>query len=79
MRADVVVLGTDRPELWGASPVDLHDLVAFGASRAHVRHVFVDGEHLVADGQLALLDFDEIRREADRSSQALLERSGLTL
>lgn len=77
-RADLVVLGLDRPELWAASPVDLHDLIAFSASGAHVRHVFVEGEHLVDEGRLTHLALDKIRSEADRASRALLERSGLS-
>lgn len=77
-RADLVVLALDRPELWAASPVDLHDLIAFSASGAHVRHVFVDGEHLVDDGRLTHFALDKIRSEADRASRALLERSGLS-
>ncbi|MCP3963295.1 MAG: amidohydrolase family protein [bacterium] len=76
-RADLVVLAAERPELWASPQADLHDLVAFSASRAHVRHVFVDGEQLVEDGRLGHLDLDTIRREADRSCAALLERSGI--
>ncbi len=78
-RADVVVLATDRPELWAAPQADLHDLVAFSATRAHVRHVFIDGEQLVEDGQLTHLDYGEIRREADRACGALLRRANLEL
>ena len=78
-QADLVVLATDRPELWASPQADLHDLVAFSASRAHVRHVFVGGEHLVEDGRLTHLDLTEIRREADRACAALLERAGLEL
>ncbi len=77
--ADLVVLATDRPELWAAPQADLHDLVAFSASRAHVRHVFVGGEQLVEEGRLTHLDLSEIRREADRACAALLERAGLDL
>ncbi len=78
-RADLVVLATDRPELWAAPQADLHDLVAFSASRANVRHVFVDGEQLVEDGRLTHLDLSEIRREADRACAAQLGRAGLEL
>ncbi len=78
-QADIVVLATDRPELWAAPQADLHDLVAYSASRAHVRHVFVDGEQLVEDGRLTHLDLNEIRRQADRACAALLQRSGLEL
>ena len=78
-RADVVVLAAERPGLWAAPPVDLHDLVAFSASRGDVRHVFVDGEHLVEDGRLTHLDLATIREQADRACAALLARSGLQL
>ena len=73
--ADLVVLSTDRPELLAAPGVDPHDLVAFGASRASVRHVVVGGEILVEEGRLTRLDLDEIRRQASRSLAALLQRA----
>ncbi|HVS16537.1 MAG TPA: amidohydrolase family protein [Thermoanaerobaculia bacterium] len=82
-RADLVVLGSDRPELFpltedadpGGLRADLHDLVVYGASRASVRHVIVDGEPLVADGRLLHLDLQEIRREAKRALRELLRRA----
>ena len=78
-RADILVLATDRPEMWCAPEVDLHDLVAFGASRAGVRHVLVDGELQVEDGHLVNLDLVRLRREADRVLGDLVRRSGLDL
>ena len=72
--ADLVVLSADRPELLAASTVDLHDLVAFGASRASVRHVVVGGEILVENGRLIGLDLAEIRQEASRCLEELLQR-----
>jgi cytosine/adenosine deaminase-related metal-dependent hydrolase len=77
-RADLIVLSTDRPELWAAPGADPHDRIAFSASGAHVRHVFVDGEHLVEDGRLTRLDLDEVRREATRCAKELVRRSGLS-
>lgn len=74
-RADLVVLSCERPELWAASPADPHDLVAFGAGRAHVRQVFVAGEHLVEDGHLTHLDLGRIRNQADRAMRELLKRA----
>lgn len=74
-RADVLVLDSQRPEMWGAPQADPHDLVAFSASRAQVRHVFVEGEQLVEDGRLACIDLEEIRRQADRTAVELLSRS----
>lgn len=75
--ADLVVLSTERPELLAASSVDLHDLVAFGASRASIRHVVVDGEILVEDGRLTRVNLEEIRQEASRCLGELLRRARL--
>jgi len=78
-RADLLVLDLARPEMLAAPQVDVHDLVAFGASSASVRHVLVDGEPLVEDGRLTRLDLEEIRRRAGASLDAVIRRSGLTL
>ncbi len=80
--ADLVVLAapaSGHPELWGAPQADPHDLVAFGASRASVRHVVVDGRLLVEDGRLTKLDAEEIFRESERCLAALIRRSGVEL
>ncbi len=77
--ADLLVLATERPELLAAESADPHDLVAFGASRASVRHVLVEGELLVEDGRLTRLDPEEIRRRCRALLPPLLERSGLDL
>jgi len=73
--ADVLVLSLGRPELLAASTVDLHDLVAFGASRASVRHVIVSGEIFVEEGRLTRLNLEEIRQEASRCLEELLQRA----
>jgi cytosine/adenosine deaminase-related metal-dependent hydrolase len=78
-RADLLVLATDRPEMWCAPQADPHDLVTFGASRAAVRHVIVDGEVLVENGRLTKLDAAALRREADRALAAVVARSGISL
>jgi 5-methylthioadenosine/S-adenosylhomocysteine deaminase len=77
--ADLVVLATGRPELWAAPQADPHDLVAFGASRATVRHVLVGGRLEVEEGRLTRLDLEEIYRQSERSLAALIRRSGVTL
>jgi cytosine/adenosine deaminase-related metal-dependent hydrolase len=74
--ADVLVLSRRRPETW-SERADPHDLVAFSASRADVRHVFVAGEHLVEDGRLTRLDPTEIRRRSADALEALLRRVDL--
>lgn len=77
--ADLVVLSTDRPELWAAPQADPHDVVAFGASRAAVRHVLVEGRTLVEDGRLMHLDLAEIYRQSERCLAELIRRSGVDL
>ena len=77
--ADLAVLSLDRPELWAAPQVDPHDLVAFGASRAAVRHVLVAGRLLVEDGRLTHLDLTEIVRQSNLHLAALIRRSGLSI
>ncbi len=77
--ADLVVLSSDRPELWAAPQADPHDIVAFGASRGAVRHVLVEGRLLVEDGRLTHLDLAEIVRESNRCLAELIRRSGVEL
>ncbi len=77
--ADLVVLDSSRPEMWATAQADPHDVVAFSASPAQVRHVFVEGEPLVEDGQLTHLDLGRIRHQVERSCRDLIARSGLTL
>ncbi len=77
--ADLVVLSTARPELWAAPQVDPHDLVAFGASRAAVRHVLVEGRPIVEDGRLTHLDLAEIYRQSTRCLGELIRRSEVEL
>ncbi len=77
--ADLLVLAPSRPELWAAPQADPHDLVAFGASRAAVKHVLVAGKLLVEDGRLTHLDLDDILRQSSRSLADLIRRSGLSL
>jgi 5-methylthioadenosine/S-adenosylhomocysteine deaminase len=78
-RADLLVLAGERPELWAAPQADPHDLVAFGASRASVRHVLVDGRLLVEQGRLVGEDLSRLRHAASRAAAALVERSGLEI
>lgn len=74
--ADVLVLSRDRPELW-SERADPHDLVAFSASRADVRHVLVGGDLLVEDGRLTRLDAAEIRHASALALDAVLGRAEL--
>ena len=73
------MLSTEHPELWAAPQADPHDRIAFGATRATVRHVLVAGRLLVEDGRLLGLDLEEIYRESSRCLGELIRRSGLDL
>ena len=75
--ADVLVLDRSRLEFFAASEADPHDLIAFGGSRAAVRHLFVNGDHLVDEGGLTRLDISEIRRRATHCLDELLQRAHL--
>ena len=82
-QADLLVLSLERPELWqhpelASLGLDLHDTIAFGASRASVRHVLVGGETLVRDGRLLHLDLVGIHRQAEAALSAVVRRSGVT-
>ena len=75
--ADVLVLDRSRPEFFAAPEADPHDLIAFGGSRAAVRHLFVNGDHLVDEGVLTRLDITEIRHRAARCLDEVLQRAHL--
>ena len=77
--ADLLVLSAEHPETWTAPQADPHDRIAFGASRATVRHVVVEGRLLVEDGRLLHLDLEEIYRESSRCLGDLIRRSGVEL
>ena len=53
--------------------------MAFGASRAVVRHVLVGGRLEVEEGRLTRLDLAEIYRESERCLGELIKRSGVGL
>ncbi|MDX1644629.1 MAG: amidohydrolase family protein [Thermoanaerobaculia bacterium] len=75
--ADLVVLDGSRPELAAAASADPHDLVAFSATRAAVRHVMVGGRWQVWDGELLHSDLAEIVRRLSEHRTRLLERARL--
>lgn len=77
LEADLTVLDLERPELVAASSVDLHDLIAFSATRAVVRDVFVRGRRLVAGARLTALDADRLIPEGRRAIDAVAARAGI--
>ena len=73
-RADLVVLDLEKLEGPGGDPVAR---ILFGGGSRAVRHVLVDGEFLVRDGQPTKMDAAEVRARAAEQLQPLLQRAGL--
>lgn len=72
-RADLVLLDPEAPNLLPL--VDGVGIVVHAGSAANVRHVFRDGEHLVADGRPTRLDAEAVRREAQAVADRLWARA----
>lgn len=75
MRADLIVVGLDRPHL--APGPDPYSTLVYAARGTDVRHTVVDGEVLVRDGRPVRLDPAEIAACARREAAALLARAGI--
>lgn len=72
-RADLVILDPAAPNL--VPVVDGHGIVVHAGSAANVRHVFRDGEHLVADGRPTRLDPETVLRDAQAVADRLWARA----
>lgn len=72
-RADLVLLDPRAPNLVPA--IDGFGIVVHAGSAANVRHVFRDGEHLVADGRPTGFDADDVLRQARRVADRLWARA----
>jgi 5-methylthioadenosine/S-adenosylhomocysteine deaminase len=72
-RADLVLLDPMAPNL--VPVVDGHGIVVHAGSAANVRHVFRDGEHLVADGRPTRLDLESVLRDAQAVADQLWARA----
>lgn len=73
-RADLVVLDATRLDGPGGDPASR---ILFGGGSRGVRHVLVDGEFLVRDGQPTKMDANEVRATAAEQLGPLLKRAGL--
>jgi len=74
-RADLIVVGLDRPHLAPGS--DPYSTLVYAARGTDVRHTVVDGEVLVRDSSPVRLDPAEVTAGARREAAALLARAGL--
>lgn len=72
-RADLLLLDPDAPNL--VPRVDGTGIAVHAGSAANVRHVFRDGEHLVADGRPTRLDLQAVLRDAQAVADRLWARA----
>jgi len=75
--ADLCVLDLRRAHATGAG--DVYTDLVFSARASDVRHVFVAGRQLVADGQLTAFDEQDAVKDAIAQRQKVLQRARLTL
>jgi cytosine/adenosine deaminase-related metal-dependent hydrolase len=75
-RADVVVLRTDRPNVWPIN--DPIGAVVWGMDTSNVSRVIVDGRTLVRDGAL-VADVAQARALADEARDRVARASGLVV
>jgi 5-methylthioadenosine/S-adenosylhomocysteine deaminase len=74
--ADLAVLNLRRPHALG--PDDVYTQLVYSARASDVRHVFVGGKPVVADGVLTAFDEADALADADRQRALLLQRAQLT-
>lgn len=74
-RADLVVLDLDGMHAQPAE-ADLISRIVYSARASDVRHVFVDGRHVVRDGRLRTAKIEEIRRGANVHARRLRRAVG---
>lgn len=77
-KADLIVLRLDdlhhQPSLEPELPGDIAGKIVYSAVASDVRHVLVDGRHLVRDGALVHIDTDAVSADARREAVRLLKR-----
>jgi 5-methylthioadenosine/S-adenosylhomocysteine deaminase len=73
--ADLVIM--DARDVSWVPRGDLATHLVWGAPSHTVRDVLVDGAVVVKDRHVTTVDIDELRREADERSAALLRRAGI--
>jgi len=74
-RADIVVIGRERPHLHPI--VDPVTTLVFAAEAGDVTHVFVDGRQVVRDRRLVAVDLGPILSDADAALKDVMARAGI--
>jgi 5-methylthioadenosine/S-adenosylhomocysteine deaminase len=73
-KADVIVVDTNRPDMWPSLNV-IQDLV-YSANGSCATHTVVDGRILMEDRRLTTIDEERVLAESKRRAVALLDRIG---
>ena len=74
-RADLSVVSLDGPHL--TPHPDIVSALVYGATAADVRHVLVDGQLVLREGELTTLSERDLVSDARREAASLVERAGV--
>lgn len=74
-RADVIVV--DLQDLHTAPALDLFSTLVYACQSRDVRHVFVDGRHLVRDGELLTLEAPRVAAAAREEAPRIARKAGV--
>jgi 5-methylthioadenosine/S-adenosylhomocysteine deaminase len=75
-QADVIVVNLDALHS-APQQFDVVSALVYSAQTSDVQSVVIDGQLVLKDGALLILDEELVRRDANRESTALLKRAGL--
>jgi 5-methylthioadenosine/S-adenosylhomocysteine deaminase len=74
-RADVVVVRTDGPHVEPGG--DIHSRLVYACTARDVEHVWIDGEHVVRQGEHQRLDREQVLSRARTEARHLTRRANL--
>lgn len=72
--ADLIIVDLNHPR--SAPVIDLNAALVLGGSGGEIKTVLVDGEELLADGKINMLDEDQLLKECNQAIYALRRRAG---
>nr|MCU0909246.1 amidohydrolase family protein [Paracoccaceae bacterium] len=72
MAADIAVIDLSAPRYMGQHDAAIGPVVSGGG--LHLRHLFVAGREVVADGQIPGLDLRALAHDARQATQTLIQR-----
>jgi len=74
--ADLIIIDLNHSR--SAPVIDYNAALILGGSGREIKTVLVDGEELLTDGRLNMLDEDQLLKECDQAIYALRRRAGLS-